>query len=368
MNDQAAAVRPPAAETRAAETRKAYRDALVELMATHDRLICLDTDTGLFSGVDFGLAASRYVNVGIAEQNVMGLAAGLAASGWMPFVNTMAAFASTRALEQVKIDIAYNKLPVRIAASHGGLSAGHLGPSHHCLEDLAIMRAIPSMTVLIPADAAQTSALLAQAIELPGPAYLRLGRGPTPQLPDGADPPRLGLLQLLRPGRDVLIVACGPHPSLAALAAAVELAEVGVAAAVANAHTLKPLDQAGLITAATGCELVVTVEDHWSPGGLGGAVAELLTSTTANVPRRLVRIGVGDRFVDSVGDHETLLRQCGIHPAGIAARIRQALHTERPPPASPQTGPAIETGRPAARPTAAEQQRNRDHALNVPRL
>src|SRR5258708_991432 len=168
-------------------------------MATHDRLICLDTDTGLFTSVDFGPAARRYVNVGIAEQNVMGMAAGLAASGWVPFVNTMAAFASTRALESVKIDIAYNKLPVRIAATHGGLSAGHLGPSHHCLEDLAIMRAMPGMTVLVPGDAAQTEALVAQTLDLSGPAYLRLGRSPTPPLPDEAGMPLLGRLQQLRP-------------------------------------------------------------------------------------------------------------------------------------------------------------------------
>src|SRR5919198_6746089 len=124
-----------------AATREAYRDALVPLMQTEERLVCIDTDTGLFKDVDFGSAADRYLNIGIAEHNLMGMGAGLAASGWMPFVNTMATFASTRALEAVKIDIALNAVPVRVAAPHRGLSAGHFGPTHHSLEDVAVMRA-----------------------------------------------------------------------------------------------------------------------------------------------------------------------------------------------------------------------------------
>lgn len=308
-------------------TRQAYREALVELMATHPRLVCLDTDTGLFSGVDFGTAARRYLNIGIAEHNLMGMAAGLAASGWTPFVNTMAAFATSRAAEAVKVDVAYANLPVRIAATHGGLAAGHLGPTHQSLEDLAVMRALPNMTVVVPADAEATRALVAASLDLPGPLYLRLGRKATPPLPPdavpaGGPPLRIGVAQVLRTGRDLVIVCCGPHPVHAALAAARELDAAGVRATVLNMHTVKPLDVASLVEACDGVPLVVTVEEHWRSGGLGAAVAEVLSETN---PTRVVRVGVPDTFADLVADHDGLLRHFGITAEGIVAAVRRAL-------------------------------------------
>lgn len=311
---------PAAAAPRA--TRHAYRDALPGLMLADERIVCLDTDTGLFSGTDFGAAADRYVNIGIAEQNLMGMAAGLAAGGRIPFVNTMAAFASARALEAVKIDIAYNRLPVRIAATHGGLSAGHLGPTHHCLEDLAAMRALPGMTVTVPADADQAAELTRQGAGLPGPLYLRLGRKATPPLPAGGDT-RLGLIQMLRPGQDAVIVACGPHPVLAALDAAAELGAQGIDAAVLNAHTLKPFDDATLTAAARDASVVVTVEEHWAVGGLGGAVSEVLAQVTPRAA--VVRLGVPDTFVGVAGDHEDLLARVGLTGAGVAEAVRESL-------------------------------------------
>jgi len=307
---------PSSATVRAPESprsaRETYRDTLTGLMAADSRLFCLDSDTGLFAGADFGAAADRYVNLGIAEHNLIGMAAGLAASGRLPYVNTMATFATTRALEAVKIDVAYNQLPVRLAVTHGGLAAGHLGPTHHALEDIAVMRALPGMTVVVPADADQTELAVRHTRDLPGPLYLRLGKAATRPLAEvvpAAPPFELGVAQALRAGRDLLIVACGPHPVLAALGAAEMLAERGVDAAVLNLHTVRPLDVAGLVAAAAPVAGVITVEEHWRSGGVGAAVAETLAE---HAPTRVVRIGMPDTFVQHVGGQEELLRHYGI--------------------------------------------------------
>ncbi|WP_435206677.1 transketolase family protein [Micromonospora sp. bgisy143] len=316
----------PAAGPRAG--RDVYRDLLVELMAADDRLVCLDTDTGLFSGVDFGSAADRYVNLGIAEQNLMGVAAGLARSGRIPMVNTMATFASTRALEAVKVDIAFNDLPVRIVATHGGLAAGHLGPTHHALEDVAIMRTLPNMTVVVPADADACARLFRQSLELPGPVYLRLGRAATPDVAatPGADAPgtRLGRARYLRTGGDIVLAACGPYPVLAALGAADELARRGVRATVLDVHTVRPLDVETIDAAvrATGRPAVVTVEEHWPSGGLGSAVAEALTERR---PTRVLRVAVPDGFVAVAGDQRYLLERAGVTAAAVVDRAVAAL-------------------------------------------
>jgi transketolase len=292
--------------------RVAYRDLLVGLMADDDRLYCVDNDTGLFSGVDFGPAADRYLNLGIAEHSMMGAAAGLAACGKIPFVNTMATFATTRALEAVKIDIACNALPVRIVATHGGLAAGHLGPTHHSLEDLAIMRTLPNFTVVVPADEAAAQEALLQSLELPGPVYLRLGRGATPLL--GCGPTQIGIAQQLRDGTDLAIITCGPHPALAALRAADQLARHGIDAAILNLHTLKPLDVMAIVAAARDVAGVITVEEHWRSGGLGGAVAETLSE---HAPTRVIRIGMPDTFAQVVGNQDYLTGRYGISDTEI---------------------------------------------------
>ena len=302
--------------------RDAYRDALVELMAADPTIYCIDTDTGLFSGVDFGAAARRYVNLGIAEQNAVGVAAGLAASGKQPFVNTMAAFAGTRALEQVKIDVAYNRLPVRIVATHGGLSAGHLGPTHHALEDIATMRVLPNMTVVVPGDARQTRDAIRQASGVRGPVYVRLGRKPAPALPPSARAPfRLGAAEHLRAGGDAVAFACGAYPIAAALAAHDALGAEGIGLAVVNVHTVKPLDRDAIVAAARG-RPVVTIEDHWAHGGLGGAIAELLSEIA---PARVHRIGLPDAFAADAGDHPFLLERYGITADAVTRAVRSML-------------------------------------------
>lgn len=306
-------------------SREVYRDIVAELLPVDERLVCLDSDTGMFSGTDFGDAARRYVNIGIAEHALMGAAAGLAKEGRIPLVNTMAAFASSRAVEAVKIDIALNNLPVRIAATHSGVSAGHLGPTHHALEDLAVMRALPNMTVVVPSDAASTDALVRQALELPGPVYLRLGRNATPDLP-ASDEVRIGTAQTLRQGNDITIAACGAYPVLAALEAAETLAAEGIEASVLHVHTVKPLDTATLAAAASVTGTVITVEEHWRAGGFGAAVAETLTEL---LPVRVLRIGMPDEFVPVSGSQRYLLERGGISSPAIADRARSALGRER---------------------------------------
>ncbi|GAA1371316.1 transketolase family protein [Catellatospora chokoriensis] len=304
-------------------TREAYRDSVLALLGRHPELMCLDSDTGLFSADHAAAAGDQYLNLGIAEQNLMGVAAGMAACGRVPFVNTMAAFAASRALEAIKIDIAYNRLPVRIMATHGGLAAGHLGPTHQALEDLAVMRVLPGMTVVVPADAAATEAFVEQSVTLPGPLYVRLGRKPTPPIP-AAPPPVIGKAQTLRTGGDVVLVGCGPYPVLACVAAAETLAEQGIEATVLNMHTLRPFDTETLIAAARPATLVITLEEHWRAGGLGGAVAEALAEAQ---PTRVLRLGVPDKFVDEVGNQEHLVAHYDLTAERVVRAVRTALDT-----------------------------------------
>ncbi len=304
-------------------TREAYRDCLLPLLNRRPDLICLDTDTGLFSAEHAAAAGEQYLNLGIAEHNLMGIAAGLAACGRIPFVNTMAAFAASRALEAVKIDIAYNQLPVRIMATHGGLAAGHLGPTHQALEDLAVLRVLPGMTVVVPADAAATEAFVEQSLSLDGPLYVRLGRKPSPPLP-ASPPPVIGQAQTLRQGGDVVLACCGPYPVLACLTAADVLAGQGIETTVLNLHTLRPLDTETLVTAARPATLVVTVEEHWRHGGLGGAVAEALAEAA---PTRVLRLGMPDQFVDTVGNQEHLVTHYGLTAERVTRTVRTALDT-----------------------------------------
>ncbi len=308
-------------------TRQAYRQELLALMAVDPRVVCVDTDTGLFTEADAQACGTRYLQLGIAEHTAMGVAAALAAAGWRPFVNTMATFAATRALEAVKVNIAQNALPVRIVATHGGVAAGHLGPTHYALEDLAIMRALPNMTVVVPADASATASVIAQTTAIDGPVYVRLGRKPTPLLPDRLDPPRIGAIQPLRTGDDVVIVCCGPHPVFASLAAADELGRAGIGASVLNAHTLKPFDADALLSRAAAAALVVTVEEHRTAGGLGGVVAETLAEL---MPRRMLRIGLPDVLAPVSGSPDYILELHGLEPREIAARIKSALKTVPP--------------------------------------
>lgn len=306
----------------AGATRDIYRRTLQEL-ARHDaRIYCLDSDQGGLEDSFARALPQQYVNLGIAEANMMTVAAALASTGKIPFVNTMAGFASARACEQIKIDIAYNNLPVKIVGTHSGFSSGHLGPTHQSLEDLAIMRALPNMTVLVPVDTVETARAVEAAVHIPGPVYIRLGRRPTPLVYQADYDFTVGRAVTLRHGTDVTIVAVGSYPVLAALAACEQLLKMGVSARVLNMHTLKPLDRPALMAAARETHGVVTVEEHNILGGLGGAVAEVV-SEQALVPVR--RLGVPDTFCDHVGNQQELLEIYGITQDQIVKEVLQLL-------------------------------------------
>jgi transketolase len=302
--------------------RETYRKTLLELARGDARVYCLDTDMGGLETSFQDHLPQQYVDLGIAEANLMTVGAALAKMGKIPFVNTMAAFASSRAYEQVKIDIAYNNLPVRIVATHGGLAAAYLGPTHHAQQDFAVMRALPNMTVMTPADAVETAKMVEAAAYLPGPVYLRLGRNRTDLVYQADYELVVGRAVELRPGDDLTIVAAGSYPVLAALGAHDRLAALGVSARVLNMHTIKPLDEEALVRAAHETRAIVTVEDHGILGGLGGAVAETLAE---RAPVRVRRIGIVDAFCDRVGDHRQLLEWYGVDATHLVEVVQDLL-------------------------------------------
>lgn len=295
--------------------RDVCRRVLLDLARADPRVMCVDSDTGGLAEA-FADLPGQYVNVGIAEANMMGMAAGMAAAGLRPFVHTISSFAAARACEQIKVDVAGNDLPVRIVVTHGGLSAGHYGPTHHALEDIALMRTMPNLTVLVPADAVEAACALRAVHELPGPAFLRLGRAPTPLVHREPCDFQVGRALLLADGDDVTLVATGPEPVLRAVEARERLAARGVRARLLDMHTVKPLDTAALTRAARETAGIVTVEDHRLVGGLGGAVCETVTQAH---PCRVHRIGVPDRYFDEVGDERHLLTAAGVSPDRIVA-------------------------------------------------
>ncbi|MFJ6798052.1 transketolase family protein [Streptomyces sp. NPDC091268] len=302
-------------ERYAVAARDVYRRTLVELARADPRVFCVDSDMGGLETLFGEELPGQYVNVGIAEANLMGVSAGLAATGLLPYANTLSGFAAARACEQVKVDVAGNDLPVRIVATHAGLSAGHYGPTHHAVEDLAILRTLPNLTVVVPADAVETEYAVRATAYLPGPVFLRLGRAATPLVHHEPYTFTVGRARVLREGADVTIVATGPYPVSMALEAAAELAGRGVSARVLNMHTVKPIDREAIVAAARETGGIVTVEDHVVVGGLGAAVAEVVTT---EAPCRVHRIGVPDRFFDHVADERELLALAGVSAEAIA--------------------------------------------------
>ncbi|GAA3463924.1 transketolase family protein [Saccharothrix longispora] len=304
------------AEAYRPSTREVYRRTLEELAEADPRVFCVDSDMG---GLETGFGArfpDRYANVGIAEANLVGVSAGLASMGLRPYANTISTFAACRACEQLKVDVAGNDLPVRVVVTHAGFSAGHYGPTHHALEDVAIMRTLPNMTVVVPADSVETEAAVRATADLPGPLFLRLGRAATPLVHHAPCDFVLGRAARLREGDDLTIVATGPYPVLMALEAHDLLASAGIGARVLNVHTVKPIDREALVAAAEETGAVITVEDHVLAGGLGGAVCEVLAETS---PCPVRRIGVPDAFCDLVGDELELLAAAGVGTGAIVA-------------------------------------------------
>jgi transketolase len=313
------------------EMRVAFGEALVELGRRDPRLVVLDGDLANATRVDAFANAfpERFIEAGIGEQNMIGMAAGLATTGLVPFATTFAAFAAFRDLDQVRVAVGQTGLHVVLVGAYAGLLVGRLGKSHLCLEDIAIMRTIPGMTVLVPADAVETRAAVMAAAAHDGPVYLRLLRGATPNLFRPGHPFRIGEAVLVREGSDVALITTGPQLART-LDAADMLAAVGIAALVVHVPTIKPLDEPAIVEAARITGAVVTAEDHSIVGGLGGAVAELLAE---RLPTPMRRVGTRDTWVGS-GHDAALLETYGLtarHVADAAWQLVSALGRDPAP-------------------------------------
>lgn len=303
---------------------EAYGQELVALAAEHPEIVVLTADVAKSTKTKIFLEAypERTFNFGIAEQNMMSAAAGLALAGFLPFVSTFAPFASMRACEQVRTDIAYPNLKVRIVATHAGLSMGAGGTTHHATEDIAIMRALANMTVIVPADALETVNAVRASLDWPGPVYIRIGRGFEPMAYDTGDYGfQIGQAVTMHEGNDATVIACGVCV-LAAKEAAEMLADEGYGVRVLNMHTVKPIDRAAILQAAAETPFIVTAEEHNIIGGLGGAVAEVLAEAGAGV--KLTRLGLPDEYSE-LGYPEELLAHYSLDMMGIYTRLQELL-------------------------------------------
>lgn len=310
-------------EVRKVATREAFGNALVELGKLHDDVFVLDADlagatkTGIFKKA----FPERHIDCGIAEANMMGVAAGLATTGKVPFASSFAMFAAGRAFEQVRNSIGYPHLNVKICATHAGISVGEDGATHQCNEDLALMRTIPGMTVINPSDEIEARAAIFAAYELDGPVYMRFGRLAVSVINDHADYKfEIGKGITLKQGSDVTIVATGLCVANA-LEAAKQLEADGIDARVINIHTIKPIDEQLLIQAAKETGKIVTVEEHSIIGGLGSAVSEVLSR---NYPTKVMNIGINDVFGES-GPAVELIEKYGLDANGIYTKVKEFM-------------------------------------------
>ena len=303
-------------------TRASYGKALVELGAENPDIVVLDADlSGSTQTKKFAdVYPDRFFNAGIAEANMMGMAAGLAVSGKTVFASSFAMFASGRAYEIIRNSIAYTGANVKICATHAGVTVGEDGASHQCVEDLSLMRTIPGMTVLNPADDVSARALIKAAAAYKGPVYIRLGRAAVPVIYEEGKTFEIGKALRVREGKDAAILATGIMVN-EALQAAEMLAAEGIECRVVDGHTIKPLDREEVIAAAKDCGCIVTAEEHSVIGGLGSAVAETVCK---EAPCRMAMVGVQDVFGQS-GKPGELMEQYGLTAADIAAAVKKLL-------------------------------------------
>ena len=308
------------ADVKKIATRESYGNALAECGVKYPNLVVLDADlagatkTGVFQKA----FPDRHIDCGIAECNMTGIAAGLATCGKIPFISSFAMFAAGRNFEQVRNSIGYPHLNVKIGATHAGITVGEDGATHQCNEDIALMRTIPGMTVIVPSDDVEAKAAVEAAINFDGPVYLRFGRAAVPLINDGADYKfEIGKGTLLREGKDVTIIATGTCVC-GALEAAEQLAADGIEAEVINIHTIKPLDEELVLASAKKTGKVVTAEEHSVIGGLGSAVCDLLSE---KLPTKVCRIGMYDVLGES-GTAGGLLEKYGLDGKGICAKVK----------------------------------------------
>lgn len=302
--------------------RDAYSHALIEVGRKHPNVVVLDADLALSTKTKrFGtMFPDRFFDVGIAELNLMGISAGLAASGKVVFASTFAAFAAGQPYNVIRQSIAYANLPVKIVATHAGLSVGGDGATHQMLEDVSLMRGLPNMKVFVPADAPQMEQIVKAIVEVPGPCYVRCNRDDSPILPGSPYPFEVGKALTLREGRDVTLVGCGTM-AFETLKAADALIGDGFDPRVLLIHTVKPLDEEAILAAARETNGIVTAEEHMIAGGLGSAVAECVTERH---PCAVKRIGVRDTFGES-GDAKALMAKYGLTAKEIVAAAKDVL-------------------------------------------
>ena len=304
-------------------TRESYGRTLAELGKEHEDFLVLDADlAGSTKTAVFRKAfPERHINCGIAEQNMIGVAAGIAATGRVAFASSFAMFAAGRAYEQIRNSVGYPQLNVKIAATHGGISVGEDGATHQCNEDFALMRTIPGMVVMVPSDDVEAEAMVRAAYAHKGPVYMRFSRLATPVFNNPETYKfEIGKAITMREGKDVAIIAAG-LPVASAMEAAEKLAAEGIEARVIDMHTIKPLDEEAVLRAAKEIGKIVTVEEHSVIGGLGSAVAEVLAE---QCPAKLKRVGVYDRYTES-GPAEALIHHYGLDGEGVYSAIKAFL-------------------------------------------
>lgn len=303
--------------------RNAFADEVTKLAAQDSRVVMLSGDIGnkLFDNVK-KVDANRFYNCGVAEANMMGVAAGMALSGLRPIVYTITPFTTTRCFEQIRVDACYHNAPVIIVGTGSGLSYAELGPTHHSLEDMAILRTLPGMSVLAPCDANELRGALRAALRHDGPVYIRIGKKGEPRIFEDVPELKIGKVAVVRPGSDIALLSTGTMmPEV--LAAAGQLAAQGISAEVVSVHSIKPLDTEYLGEAARRFRMFVTVEEHGVIGGLGSAVAEWRSAANCSV--RHVIFGTPDVFMHEVGTQEYARNKYGLVASNIAEKTAAAL-------------------------------------------
>lgn len=303
-------------------TRDGYGEGLVDAGEQNTNVVALGADITASVHVDWfrDRFPDRFVSLGIAEQNQMGVAAGLSLAGKIPFVTNYGVFLSGRAWDQIRTTVCYSNLNVKLGGAHGGISVGADGATHQALEEISIMRCLPNMKVVVPADYAETRKATLEASKIDGPVYIRFGREKVPCITNDKTPYEFGKAYCVRKGTDVAIIACGVMV-YQSLVAAEELEKEGISAMVINNHTIKPIDEATIFEAAKTAGAIVTAEEHQTAGGMGSAVLEFLAQ---NYPVPAKMVGVQDRFGES-GDPDTLMKAFGLVGEDIAAAARRVI-------------------------------------------
>ncbi|MBF0137152.1 MAG: transketolase [Magnetococcus sp. DMHC-1] len=310
--------------------RRACHNMIHELVRQDPRVLFIGSDLG--PGTLDPLKKEfpkQFFMEGVAEQNLIGVAAGLALEGFIPYVNTIATFLTRRCLEQVTLDLCLQNLPVRLIGNGGGLVYAPQGPTHMAVEDLALMRLLPNMTVVAPADAEEMKRCMAQTLNWPGPLYIRLGKGGDPVVSRPEDPFTLGRAIQLREGTDATLIATGVMVNRAMKAAELLEEEEGIRCSVVNMHTLKPLDTEAILAQAQKVPLLVTIEEHIRIGGLGSAVADTLLEAFPSPLPRLIRLSLPDAFPKGYGSQDALLDRYNLQPSHIAYAVLDNLPARR---------------------------------------